>query len=646
MPTLIKLDSFQHQVLRVANATAADDWYRLVTDTGTSAPSHGGGNITFDTGIVRTAEHAVSLKLAFLAARGIQVRYGLAAGNRNMNVSFYFRSLDATNPGSQTTLFVFGATENGVIGIDTSGRITAKHGAGTLQNGSVDVCDGAWHRIDAKCDTSTTTGTLDVQVDGTALTQATDAITAADITDLNFGLATANVDYTVYVSDFVASATSGDYPMGDHICKKLEINGKGTHSLGSGAFQDEAGSTTDDFEVSVDDAWDGTTPDLDQTGEDFVQQTANDGAAYVEFTLADPSESTIWGAQLGTLVAAEDSTTACNCETRLVDSGGATRATTGLIDPSVSSTVYNGYRIIASAPGGGWDGTALSGCKVRFGFSTDAAPDVLLNSAIAEYAAPWSASGDATATPATVAAVAAVPAPTVLAGAIAAPGTVAAPAAVPAPTVRGDAVATPATVGVVAAVPAPTIIATSPDVVVTPATVAVVAAVPAPTVRGDARSTPAAVAAVASVPAPVVQASARPTPASVAAVASVPAPTVKGAARPTPATVAAIAAVPGPTLRSDLIVAPATVAAVAAVPAPTVAASATASPATVAVVAQVPAPTIFTFEAPIIAGLARAWSAAVDLAHALTDRVTGRARARSVDRPLHAAKASHARRTL
>jgi len=47
-------------------------------------------------------------------------------------------------------------------------------------------------------------------------------------------------------------------------------------------------------------------------------------------------------------------------------------------------------------PGAGWSGTTLSGCKVRFGFSTDAAPDALFNSAIVEYAAPWTAGAAAT----------------------------------------------------------------------------------------------------------------------------------------------------------------------------------------------------------------------------------------------------------
>jgi hypothetical protein len=391
MPTLIDLDSFQHQVLRTA-ITGAGAWYALVTDTGTSPPSHGGGNITFDTGVVRTADHIVSLKMAFLAARGIQVRRTLPAGFRDVNVSFYFRTVDTTNPsGAIAYLFVFGSTTNGVINLNTSGQVSAKVGVGTTQTGAVDVCDGAWHRIDARYITTTTTGTLDVQVDGTALTQATGTVTVADQTDWNLGFTSGTVDYTVYYQDLVVSGTGADYPMGDHICKKLEINGTGTHSQGAGAFTDEVGGTSDAaLLASINDAWNGTTPELSQTGEDYVKQTANDAAGYVEFTVTDPTESSgIWGAVHGSLFTGEDSALQCNGMTQLVDSAGTIISTTGTIDPSSSATIYNGYRLrCTAAPAGGWD-SGLAGVKLRFGFSSDASPFVAFNAGLVEYAAAW-----------------------------------------------------------------------------------------------------------------------------------------------------------------------------------------------------------------------------------------------------------------
>lgn len=133
------------------------------------------------------------------------------------------------------------------------------------------------------------------------------------------------------------------------------------------------------------------------------------------------------------------------------------------------------------------------------------------------------ASGDAIVTPATVAAVAAIPAPTVQGAGRVAPATVAGIGAVPAPTVRGAAVASPATVAGIGAIPAPTVTGTSggSDGTASPATVAAVATVPAPTVQGGGKANPATVTAVASVPAPTVRGAARATPATVAAVVAI-----------------------------------------------------------------------------------------------------------------------------
>jgi hypothetical protein len=102
-----------------------------------------------------------------------------------------------------------------------------------------------------------------------------------------------------------------------------------------------------------------------------------------------------------------------------------------------------------------------------------------------------------------------------------------------------DAIATPATVAATAAIGAPTVQAGAKPA---PATVAATAAISG-TAQAGARPTPATVAAVAAVAAPTVQAGAKPTPATVAATADVPAPAVQGGAVAAPATVAAVASV-------------------------------------------------------------------------------------------------------
>ncbi len=102
--------------------------------------------------------------------------------------------------------------------------------------------------------------------------------------------------------------------------------------------------------------------------------------------------------------------------------------------------------------------------------------------------------------------------------------TVAAIAAVPAPTIRLSVTHSAVTVAAVAAVPAPTVVTPT----VSPATVVATVAVPAPTLSTGSRVSALTVAAVAVVPAPTISAGVTATvnATTVAAVASVPAPTI------------------------------------------------------------------------------------------------------------------------
>ncbi len=404
MPTISGIDSFQHRIIPTA-INNTNGWYSAVNNGGTT-PNHGGGGISFDTTTKRTADHACSLKMVVPAATVTNLR--ISIGSKVVVGSVYFNVPTAPASGSSKLLNM--ALSSGVasVGIDSSGHITSKVGSGTQQNGSTNWADGAWHRIDWYADTTGATATLDVKVDGTeTLTQATLALATANMTTVMIGDNTfVSADTTVYYNDLVWSTTAGDYPLGDHICLKLEINGTGTHNKGAGTWSDEAGNTTDaELLNSVDDAWNGTTPELSQTGEDHVKKSAGvTGTEYLEFTLADTAQSgAVWGAQIGALIAALDSTTANAQSFKLVDSGGTVLKAPGAIDASVSSTAYSAYRIQdTTAPGGGWDTTALNGLKYQWGFSTDVSPNPVFNSGIVEYVCAWAGGQTVTAAALTV----------------------------------------------------------------------------------------------------------------------------------------------------------------------------------------------------------------------------------------------------
>jgi len=265
----------------------------------------------------------------------------------------------------------------------------------------------------------------------------------------------------------------------------------------------------------------------------------------------------------------------------------ATDITNGTLSPAVSMTTQNndqlGWLLTSNWNGGAW--TPPSGwteqmdngdetCTVDTKALTTAGATGTVQATCAgsNKRGAWLGSllstavsgGGATVTPSTVAAVAALPAPTLKAGSAPTPATVAAVAALPAPTLKAGSAPTPATVAAVAALPAPTLKAGSAPA---PATVAAVAAVGTATLSTGQIVSAVTVAAVAALPAPVVTAGGGATvaPATVAAVGGIGAPTLAAGQTVAAVTVAAVASLPAVTVRLSVLIAPATVAAVGGV---------------------------------------------------------------------------------
>jgi hypothetical protein len=225
------------------------------------------------------------------------------------------------------------------------------------------------------------------------------------------------------------------------------------------------------------------------------------------------------------------------------------------------------------------------------------------------------ASGNATVSASTVAAVAAVPSATVRLSSAITASTVAAVASVPSATVRLSAAISPSTVAAVAAVPSATVrlsvlipavgvsavaavgsatVSAQQQASVSASTVAAVAAIGTPVVTagGSASITASTVAAVAAVPSATASGGALAVPATVAAVAGVGAVVASAGARAVPATVAAVATVPAAAVSLPVLVTPATVAATAAVGVVTFRSNATVIAGTVAVTVTVPRPAV------------------------------------------------------
>lgn len=382
-PTLVDLDGFAHATLASSQAGSGFiGTYDTVQNGGTS-PQSGldttFGGWRFDTTVKRNAANVCSLKM-------VQDGITTTALTRNITatgvqvVSFYIRM--TAHPAGTSTIFTFkGATVNAVISVNTSGQLTYRPIGGSAQTITTDITDSNWHRIDAKFDSSTNTYTLDVQLDGSAGTQATFASTAANSSAWALGTTAAADTATAWFQDVVVSATSGDYPIGGHQVLPLYPVGEGTDNL-LGHIADQSGGTTNLWAV-VDD-WNGGVP----TTADYLHQTVIDASAFAEFTLGTVTSTlTVWDV-IGIIAGFASTTGADTADTQVLTAHGGTLIDHigNLIDYSGSTTVLGYYRHVLARIGGGWTPSNLSAAVVQWGRSTDVTGEPRLDAVMLEYA--------------------------------------------------------------------------------------------------------------------------------------------------------------------------------------------------------------------------------------------------------------------
>lgn len=474
----------------------------------------------------------------------------------------------------------------------SDGKLVAWAG-GVSQASTATISVNTWYLLEWHLDVSANPNVMSWRLDGTAGTQVSLGVAASTISRLMLGNRSVGTGVANYDA-VVVSVTGADHPLGAHSIKILTVDPAGTVTSNSTTnFRAFTSNGTIDgaFDATnIRNAIDELPPTIGASADGAVQ-ISNNATGYIEIPMTTytlGSGETIAGARMLACGWAAD-TTAAIIEFRSFN-GTTETVLFAAADPQfdASTTVPTWVcRMLTLADID--TQSELNALAFRMGFSTDAAPDVGVHAIYAEVAV--LSSGGTTVTPATVAAVAAVPTATVLASSVVSPATVAAVVGVGTATVQLSVVITPATVAAVAAVPAPTVVASS---VVSVATVAAVAAVPAVTVQASSTVQPATVAAVAGVGAPSVTTGGSVTvqAVTVAAVGAVGTVTVQASVTVSPATVAAAAAVGAPALNTGSTAVPATVAATAAVGVPIVQASVSVTVPTVAATAGVPGATV------------------------------------------------------
>jgi hypothetical protein len=234
---------------------------------------------------------------------------------------------------------------------------------------------GTWYRIDLKIDVSANPNTIAWKIDGTDQTghsfaQAADTITAARLGNDNN--TTTNTE--TYFEDFICTDVSGDYPLGEYKIFGLRPNADGTHNNAANIMELSDGSDINGTTVTAYDKLDET--DWTSTA-DRVQQTGNGSGNYaeVQFENLPASPGTVkavWG-----YVHYNSAGTAANTGSTIAIVNGSEVSIFGTSSTPVDmSETASQYRMAKMTdPGGGWSTSIVDALKMRFGYSTDAAPD-------------------------------------------------------------------------------------------------------------------------------------------------------------------------------------------------------------------------------------------------------------------------------
>lgn len=293
----------------------------------------------------------------------------LAAGKRTVVDSIYYQhAAPSANCGILTWV---NASGNVNITSLSAGGIRGGVGA-TVGSATAALTVGQWYRIDTKIVVSGGTTTLDWWLDGVSQTQVSNAQADADITAFRIGINSA-VTVTVSYMDHAESYTAGDAPLGQY---RQRLNDLDTvvganHSLGAGAFQKTgavaitSGDSTSQTELT----------EKPLSSSQFVTQTTVDATAFLEYPVADTSETVapaLVRVAIGYTGAAANAYT---MEVRAHDgTSEGTDLTTGV---AKTSTTLHPLCITMTSPpsGGSWTLVKYQALKFRFGFSTDATPD-------------------------------------------------------------------------------------------------------------------------------------------------------------------------------------------------------------------------------------------------------------------------------
>lgn len=333
---------------------------------------HWGGaqlGTTVETDVVRSGTY--SMKAVTSGGGGQARRAPKTATNRHWVARFYYRRVSG-GPGD---IFIDQSASPGKLSWDGgTGNFTTRVAAGTVRQGPTCAVD-TWYLVDLHLDTSGATKTLSWQIDGVAQTDATAAVTAADLPEIRLGHATTGATGTSYFDDFLFGDAITDYPFGAGYVLPLLPNRDGTHSFTVGDFKDEAAANIAVAATTAYQKVDETVPNTS----DYDAQVVIRSTGYLEYGF-DTSPSGIAPRAVTVVAATFSSSNVTHTHKIALNDGGtiddcyALRGTGGLSLDNMGKT-YS----VSPRTGVAFTKSDIDALFVRFGYATDVAPNPRLS---------------------------------------------------------------------------------------------------------------------------------------------------------------------------------------------------------------------------------------------------------------------------
>lgn len=365
-------------------------------ECGVSGPhwTAGAGSPTFSTSTKRNGDRALRANPSAAAQRWASVT-GMFSGT--VGVLRMYVNI-ASHPTSDA--WVGGLNVSGLgCGLaykSSDGKYYAASGDGTgacvFGATGITLSTATWYRIDIKVNVVANPWLIDVQVDGSALGQASKALAATTLTTASVWLGTdgSSETFDIYYDDICTSVTSADYPIGSGYVNHFVATSDGTHTAttttivkGTIAAPTGGGNVAGATDVFN---WVNGVPLLGGATDNtrLVNQQTAGATLYAEVIFGPaPGISTPTAGPRCVEVATADreaTTATCNFITKLNDNGTESDV---INRGTVAGQITDRYarKAYAVAPtGGAWTATAGAGnfnnIRARFGYSSDATPDI------------------------------------------------------------------------------------------------------------------------------------------------------------------------------------------------------------------------------------------------------------------------------